>query len=697
MLDSCEDLCYDKPSSQFVEKDMSGIGNTARFNVLNTGDAAIDGLLTGRAWTGAITYSFPTASTEYGTTYQNDTSTTDFAGIGAAQQAVFYFALDADLGNAAAYGFSVEGFTNLDISLTTDEDANIRGAESSVPGTAFAYYPGQNYEEAGDIWFGTAYDYTAPDMGDYSFLTHIHEIGHALGLEHAHEGQVMPLEYDHLAYTVMSYRSFEGGSTTSGYTNGAFGYPQSFMMMDIAALQHMYGADYTVYDGDTTYTWSPITGETFINGVSVLNAGDDTIFATLWDGGGVDTYDLSNYTTDMLIDLRDGAYSAFSTAQLASLNFSGALADGNIYNALMFEGNTASLIENAEGGSGDDVMVANQADNVLDGNGGVNSVSYIHDTIGVTLDLTIGTANGAGTGTDSILNFVHATGGSGDDVMTGTSGANTLIGGEGDDTILGGGGADMIDGGDGMDTASYLTSTNRVDVSLLAGTATGAQATGDVLSSIESLTGSAFGDSLKGNNAINILNGEGGKDTLIGYNGDDSIFGGAGRDILNGGNGADILDGGAGVDQARYNGSTEAVQIDLLAGTATGGQAEGDTLISIENLFGSNHNDTLYGDTNNNKIFGHNGDDALAAGGGISKLFGGSGSDSFVLSDGFGFVMDFVDDVDQLDVSAYGFSTMAEALANLDQVGDNARFRVGDDVLLILDTDANDLMDDIVI
>lgn len=211
------------------------------------------------------------------------------------------------------------------------------------------------------------------------------------------------------------------------------------------------------------------------------------------------------------------------------------------------------------------------------------------------------------------------------------------------------------------------------------------------------LNGGLGNDSLFGGNGNDTLEGEDGNDTLIGFNGDDEIYGGAGRDILNGGNGADILDGGAGVDQARYNGSTAAVQIDLLARTAAGGQAQGDTLISIENLFGSNHNDTLYGDSNNNKIFGHNGDDALAAGGGISKLYGGSGSDSFVLSDGFAFVMDFTDDVDQLDVSGYGFATLADALMNIDQVGEHARFRFDGDVLFILNTDADDLSNDIVI
>lgn len=347
---------------------------------------------------------------------------------------------------------------------------------------------------------------------------------------------------------------------------------------------------------------------------------------------------------------------------------------------------------------------------ISDGNGNTASatvavlINPASDAASITNDILYGDAGGnvidALSGNDIIYGLDgndELSGSDGNDDLYGGQGNDFLYGGDGNDFLVGDQGSDLLDGGEGVDTVSYSAATNRVTVSFLADSATGAQATGDTLVSIENLIGSRFGDDLRGDNAINTLYGENGNDTLIGYNGDDALFGGIGRDILNGGNGADLIDGGAGVDQARYNGSTAAVQIDLLAGTASGGQAEGDILINIENLFGSNHNDILFGDTNNNKIFGHNGDDTLAAGGGISKLYGGNGNDSFVLSDGFAFVMDFVDDVDVLDVSAYGFSTMAEALTNLDQVGDNARFRVGDDVLFILDTDMNDLMDDIVI
>lgn len=324
----------------------------------------------------------------------------------------------------------------------------------------------------------------------------------------------------------------------------------------------------------------------------------------------------------------------------------------------------------------------------------------------------------------------------------------TVYGTQNNDTIQGGLGDDVLDGGDGIDTLSYadFVATSGTDgVSVDFQTLVSTQNTGagsDTLSNFENFLGSAFDDTLfistanfisaqmgagedfvqftdtlqnisldMGNNDDTIriyasassnmtgssFDGGTGGDVLIGFNGADILLGGAGRDILNGGDGADFLQGGAGVDQARYNGSSEGVNINLESGIASGGQAEGDTLLNIENLFGSNHDDVLFGDSNNNKIFGHLGNDSLAANGGISKLYGGAGNDSFVLSDGFAFVMDFVDDVDQLDVSDYGFATLADALMNVDQVGAHARFRFDGDVLLVLNTDMNDLMDDIVI
>jgi len=113
------------------------------------------------------------------------------------------------------------------------------------------------------------------------------------------------------------------------------------------------------------------------------------IFATIWDGGGKDTYDLSDYGDGVVVDLRPGKSSLFSQSQRADLGeYDGAgqhMASGNIYNALQYKGNAKSLIENAIGGSGDDRLTGNTANNELTGNGGgdtfVFSRNSNHDTI----------------------------------------------------------------------------------------------------------------------------------------------------------------------------------------------------------------------------------------------------------------------------------------------------------------------------
>ncbi len=107
--------------------------------------------------------------------------------------------------------------------------------------------------------------YDNPVKGNYAYLTIIHETGHTLGLKHPHDMSgsfgTMPLDHNSLEYSVMSYRSYIGASTTSGYTNArATSYPQTLMMLDIAALQTLYGANYTTNSGDTVYRWNPATG-----------------------------------------------------------------------------------------------------------------------------------------------------------------------------------------------------------------------------------------------------------------------------------------------------------------------------------------------------------------------------------------------------------------------------------------------------
>jgi serralysin len=341
-----------------------------------TGDQDVDGLLSGYRWSGTLTYTFPDSASDYPSNYgSGEPTASGFAQISAAQQNAVHKIMS-----------QVESLTNLQIEHSTSNTADIRVAQSSAANpTAYAYYPNSYYSEGGDVWFGTSYNYTNPKLGDYYYLTHIHELGHALGLKHGQSGGgvanvALPADRDALEFSVMTYRSYVGGPT-SGYTNEAFGYPQSFMMNDILALQTMYGADYEFNDEATVYSWSSATGETFVDDVGQgrpggagAGASANRVFITVWDGGGEDTYDLSNYTNSVSIDLRPGFWSITSNTQKAYLG-GGHYAQGNVYNAYLFDDDARSYIENAIGGTGNDTLNGNAIANLLDGGDGNDTLT----------------------------------------------------------------------------------------------------------------------------------------------------------------------------------------------------------------------------------------------------------------------------------------------------------------------------------
>lgn len=226
----------------------------------------------------------------------------------------------------------------------------------------------------------------------------------------------------------------------------------------------------------------------------------------------------------------------------------------------------------------------------------------------------------------------------GDDTINAGDGNDDIRGGAGNDTINGGNGADRIDGGDGVDGVEFTGSNIWVDADLEARLGQGGAAEGDVYLNVENLIGTAFGDTLGGDAAANRLEGRGGNDRLEGRAGDDVLAGGLGNDSLEGGEGADTLDGGEGIDTADYFLSSAAVQVSLAGGTASGGDAGGDQLTSIENLTGSDFDDVLIGDSGNNVLFGRRGSDLLVGGDGDDTLIGGQGADTMQGGAGFDIV-----------------------------------------------------------
>ncbi|WP_317277433.1 hypothetical protein [Kordiimonas aestuarii] len=159
--------------------------------------------------------------------------------------------------------------------------------------------------------------------------------------------------------------------------------------------------------------------------------------------------------------------------------------------------------------------------------------------------------------------------------------------------------------------------------------------------------------------------------TATNVGGDDTLLGGAGNDFLIGGDGNDSMDGGAGEDSVSYKKSNSGVSVDLAGGTASGDIAQGDTLAAIENVIGSDYNDTLTGNAGANVLIGGMGADSLSGGTGNDTLLGGNGDDT----------LDGGDGEDYLFGGAGNDQLLLNGSACTVDGGD------GEDILIIYDTD----------
>ncbi|RMF38734.1 MAG: hypothetical protein D6754_06900 [Alphaproteobacteria bacterium] len=649
----------DRPQAQTA----TGTSFTAA-SVTGGGKDLGDYILSGYKWaTTSLTYSFTDSTSDY--SYNDHAG--QFSTLNAMQRAAARDAFDM----IAAY----TGVSFTELTGTQDRNADLRLAEGGEPSTAWAYYPSSG-EWGGDMWFNPS-GYNAPVLGTYAYTTFLHEAGHAMGLKHGHESGfagALPAAYDSHEYSLMTYHSAIGGGLY--YTNANGSGPQSYMMADIRALQTMYGANFDTNAGDTTYSFSTETGEMFVDGAGQGAASANVVFRTVWDGNGTDTYDFSNYTTDLAIDLAPGGFSDldvggnFQRARLSSSYW----ARGHLFNALQFEGDARSLIENALGGSGNDSIEGNAADNSLSGGAGNDTLAGVegNDTLdggagtdtaefsGARAGYGVFTSGSAlvitGEGTDVVLDnverlafadgtfgfgqlFASADPWTGDPLdptrptgvtLTGTAAKDTLSGGSHDDVVLGlgdrdrlfgGGGADRIEGGDGND---------RINAG-----------TGD-----DSVAGDAGNDRIDGGDGNDLIAGGAGRDRLSGDGGDDEIFGGEGRDKLSGGDGADWLGGDGGADRI------------------TGGN--GDDVIDggfdADRLSGSAGADSIDGGAGDDRIIGGSEADTIAGGAGTDKIKGGAGADVFVITANAqtDIIFDFDPGLDRIDVSALGLARLSD-------------------------------------
>ena len=217
---------------------------------------------------------------------------------------------------------------------------------ADVGGNSWGWAMGPNNQpNGGDIWIDSehrAADAKWDQGTSYNFGNLIHEIGHALGLDHPFDGKdTLATNVDFVNYTIMSYTQ----PTNFGAWNGSgddaeYLISTSPMVYDIAALQHLYGtAAHNV--GDTIYKYDP----------------SKPISEAIWDSGGTDLLNFSDFTLACSINLAPGGYSTIA--------FTDWTMDDNLGIAY------GAVIENAIGGSGIDVVVGNSADNILYGGAGV--------------------------------------------------------------------------------------------------------------------------------------------------------------------------------------------------------------------------------------------------------------------------------------------------------------------------------------
>jgi Ca2+-binding RTX toxin-like protein len=276
--------------------------------------------------------------------------------------------------------------------------------------------------------------------------------------------------------------------------------------------------------------------------------------------------------------------------------------------------------DSLNGGLGNDRYVVGTGD-VLSDAGGTDTIET-----SITWHLAAGFENLVATGTASTSHggnnlANHITGNAGANWIAGREGNDTLLGGAGGDTfnMSNGAGAsygtDSIDGGTGVDTLDFgAAARTAVTVNLVDGTASGGGTGGAgsaTLVSIENVNGSAFNDSITGNEAANFLFGFDGNDLLSGGDGNDRLEGGAGDDWLRGQFGADTLLGGDGND------NLNADQVGFGTGNAAdslNGGAGNDTL---DGGFGSN---TLDGGLGDDTYYVWNTGDVLSDAGGIDNV-----------------------------------------------------------------------------
>ncbi len=359
-------------------------------SVASSNTLTLDALIGGDKWGGAVgtgvtvSYSFPWQSGSSAYWYQdsngdystdNEPSAAQHYGLNSTQMNAARDALLAwaNVANIQFQQVLTESSTNV---------GDIRFAWSSAVPSGFwghSYYPQASFPQGGDIWLnpsntgGTDTDWL---VGSYNYEALMHEIGHALGLKHP--GNYSGSEtgpffssatgtayLDNRLYTLMSYSdpSNDLFRTITYHADGSYQWqvyginPQTPMVLDIAVIQYLYGANTSYRTGNDVYTFDPAS----------------PFFKTIWDAGGHDTISVSNFTQGCTIDLTPGDYSSIKILPTpAPANYTGppTTYDGTGNLGIAY----GAIIEEAIGGSGNDTLIGNSAANTLSGRGGNDTI-----------------------------------------------------------------------------------------------------------------------------------------------------------------------------------------------------------------------------------------------------------------------------------------------------------------------------------
>lgn len=445
-------------------------------------------------------------------------------------------------------------------------------------GYAYSGTPQRPGGKPGDVWISSSQSNSTYSVGDYSYMALLHEVGHTLGLKHTFESPAAPAQYDNYRYSIMSYTAIETAVTFTPAGNGGLNASSQSvvaatpMVLDILAAQAIYGAETSTRAGDTVYTFSPRAN----------------IVQTIWDGGGTDRIDASNFTTPVQIDLRPGAYSSIGIMSAA---------DQIAYWSALYP-NSASFIRQVI-------------------NGTSNLFTYT-DNVAIAFGVTI----------------ENATGGSANDTLFGNDVGNFLSGGAGDDTLNGVGGNDTLDGGSGNDIFLVQDAGDVVIEARGGGTADTVYAAASYIlpnaAEIENYAAataiSTVGLSLTGNQYGQAIAGTYGNDTIQG--GGSSVNGG---DILIGLRGDDLYTIDApNILIIEAVGAAEGNDTAIILASGSGFVLNGDSYVETLQAAAGTATIAITGNALSQTIIGNDGTNVLSSGGGAGDtLIGGAGDDSY--------------------------------------------------------------------